>query len=448
MHAAAAFPALACSAALPVLLLNPERVPTLVSFSSTSVRVSDLGLAAAVAVTGVFAVKHGDIHRARPWLWLAPFLVFLFASAALSEGQTEAVSGAGKMVEWAFYGVAVTLAARNPDDLRRLAAAFAGCALVFGSIGVLEVLRNGGRADALVGTNALGLIGAVAVAMALAGWPSGFGVALRRLLAIGGLLCLLSSASLGGILAATVTVLVVAGAAATRMGARARWELAAAGAITLLALVSVLALRFDDISAAQGGAARTSVQEAAAGTLIDGAPAGAPTQAAINGHVGGSVAQRAMYADFGVRMWLEKPVFGVGFQRSSEPAAYLPVLPDVRADFPDLRADYFPPAPGTPFASMETAAFGLHSVYVQVPAELGLAGTVLLIVGIAGLVRSGRSPSPSLGERAMLLPLVAILAGFADHAFYGGVPDATLFVWALGLAAARGDAGIPAPGSA
>jgi O-antigen ligase len=400
-----------------VLLLNTTHVPLLGSAGEVELRPTDL-LIAAVLVLSVVSARH-RLGAALPWLWLAPFLAYLLVSTAAAEGDAALVGGA-KLVEWLLYGVAITLSLETPTDRRILLVAMAWSALAFGAMGSVEAVVHAGRAESLLGANALGLLGAVALAIALGSRDRAAERTLCLGLAVGGTLCLVSAASIGAAIAATAVVLAAA-ALRAREGWRPRLRtVAATAALVALGVGVIMALRFEDIDAALGSSDQS------------------PAEFTPRDEVGGSFRQRLMYADFGVRMWLDEPFLGVGFLQSIEPSSWLPHLPDVRADFPRLRGDYFPPAPGTPFANMVTPTFGTHNVYLQVLAELGLLGLALLVAGLGGLTRHAWRHTEPSARPALVLPVVAILVGFVDHQLFGGVPDTTLLAFTLGLAAAGG----------
>jgi O-antigen ligase len=400
---------------LPLLLLHPQYVPVLGTFGQVTVRISDVAILVTLGVATLAAIRGRSVGRARPWLWLLPFVLLMILSAVLTGDSSAPLVAAGKLTEWLLYGVAVTLTVRTAQDVRLLIGSLTATALVFGVIGGAEVLVHRARAASLVGFNSLGLFGAFALAVALVAPLVGLSRRSRWALALGAGLCLFTSASFGATVAAAVGI-VAAAVLGVGFKATLRRRLLAVGVVATVALATLAALRFDDIAGAFG-----------AGTAR---PSALPTS---QGDTTGSLAQRAMYADFGIRTWLERPLLGVGFQRSSVLPVWLPLLPDVRADFPTLPDTYFPPAPGTPFQQLNPQfSFGVHTVYLQLLAELGVVGFVLFFVGVAGLTQ--RAWHGGFEQRALMLPLVTVLAGFIDHQFSGGVPDTTVFALALAFA--------------
>jgi O-antigen ligase len=401
---------------MPLLLLHPQYVPVLGTFRAVTIRISDVAILMTLGVAAFVAAREGSLGRARPWLWLLPFVLLLFISALVTEDSSAPVIAAGKLTEWLVYGVAVTLTMRTAADIRLLIGCLTATALVFGVVGAAEVAVHQARAASLVGLNSLGLFGAFALAVALVAPTLGVGRRVRWALAVAAGLCLITSASFGATVAGLV---MIATAAVMGIGFKAslRRRLAAVGVVITVALATVAALRFDDIRGALGGGTAPT------------APLALPS---VQGDTTGSLAQRAMYADFGIRAWLERPIFGMGFLRSSVLPVWLPLLPDVHADFTTLPDTYFPPAPGTPFQQLQPDfSFGVHTVYLQLLAELGVVGFLLFFAGVAGLTR--RAWRGRFEERALMLPLVSVLAGFIDHQFSGGVPDTTVFALALAV---------------
>ena len=82
-----------------------------------------------------------------------------------------------------------------------------------------------------------------------------------------------------------------------------------------------------------------------------------------------SYAHRTLLAYIGGRIWLDRPVTGVGWQASSEEWAYGPFLDDARARFPSEPDQAFP-SPEHPW--------GIQMLYLQVAADLGVVGIALL----------------------------------------------------------------------
>jgi hypothetical protein len=119
-----------------------------------------------------------------------------------------------------------------------------------------------------------------------------------------------------------------------------------------------------------------------------------------------SYAHRTLLAYIGGRIWLDNPVTGVGWQASSEEWAYGPVLDDARARFPNEPEQAFP-APDRPW--------GIQLLYLQVAADLGIAGVAALLglaaAGIAAGIRGIRSSPVALLGLGWLLVAPALGRG-------------------------------------
>jgi O-antigen ligase len=142
-----------------------------------------------------------------------------------------------------------------------------------------------------------------------------------------------------------------------------------------------------------------------------------------------SYAHRTLLAYIGGRIWLDRPVTGVGWQASSEEWAYAPFLDDARARFPGEPDQAFP-SPEHPW--------GIQMLYLQVAADLGIAGIVFLLglaaAGIAAAVRGLRvSPVPLVG-----LGWLCVVAGvWTGIGLVAGLPLEALTWIALGLVTVR-----------
>jgi len=143
-----------------------------------------------------------------------------------------------------------------------------------------------------------------------------------------------------------------------------------------------------------------------------------------------SYAQRTLLAYIGARIWLDHPVAGVGWQASSEEWAYAPYLDDARRRFPDEPAEAFP-SPDRPW--------GVQSLYVQVPADMGVIGlaalVALFVVAVAAALRGARGSPITLVGLAWLLVAAGVWAGVG---LVPGIPLAALTFVALGLTTVRG----------
>jgi O-antigen ligase len=407
---------------LPLLLLNPDHVPVLVSAAGVEVRPSDLAILL-VVVLGLTSPSDACSRRAaRRWLWLAPFLALLVFSAARVPDSGTVMVGVLKLAEYAAFGVAATVLLRRRCDLRMITASLVCCAVFFALVGVGQQVQEhqvGVRVESLTGTDPLGLLGATVLVVALAG-PGFFGSrAWRRVAAAAGVLCLLVSASIS----ATLAILCAAAfAAVRRLGPFAGLR---GASLSMLAVATVatsgalVAIRWSDL--------RGAADQISAPSYAEPRP-------------GGSLVQRAMFADFGARIWLDHPVLGVGFQQTPQLREWTPYFASVRADFPGLDVTYFPPVGKIPFGRpMSVVVFGLHNVYSQLLAETGLIGLLLFATGFAGFA-GATFRGASRSEVAFVGSLLAlgVLAGFTNNELYGGLPATTIFAVALAVGARGG----------
>jgi O-antigen ligase len=142
-----------------------------------------------------------------------------------------------------------------------------------------------------------------------------------------------------------------------------------------------------------------------------------------------SYAHRTLLAYIGGRIWLDHPISGVGWQASSEEWAYGPFLEDARARFPNEPEQAFP-APDRPW--------GVQLLYLQVAADLGVAGVAALIAlvaaGIAAGIRGVRSSPVPLVGLGWLLVVAGVWAGIG---LVPGLPLGALTWLAFGLVTVR-----------
>jgi O-antigen ligase len=142
-----------------------------------------------------------------------------------------------------------------------------------------------------------------------------------------------------------------------------------------------------------------------------------------------SYAHRTLLAYIGARIWLDRPLSGVGWQASSEEWAYRPFLDDARARFPDEPDQAFP-SPEHPW--------GIQLLYLQVAADLGVAGIAVLLAlaatGLATGIRGIRSSPVALCGLGWLLVAAGVWTGIG---LVSGLPLGALTWIAFGLVAVR-----------
>jgi O-antigen ligase len=142
---------------------------------------------------------------------------------------------------------------------------------------------------------------------------------------------------------------------------------------------------------------------------------------------------RSVLLYLGVRIALDHPLLGVGWQGSALQDNVEPYLDDARGRFPDAAPEAFP---------SRAHPWGVQNAFVQAAADLGLVGAILFVgLFAAGLAAAApvalgrRGSDPRLGAIAALW-LVVAAAALAFYGLYAGVPVDALLWLALGLAVA------------
>jgi O-antigen ligase len=129
--------------------------------------------------------------------------------------------------------------------------------------------------------------------------------------------------------------------------------------------------------------------------------------------------QRLIEAYAGMHVFLQQPLIGVGWGQSGEAIGSPAVGSTVRQLF----------ASANPLLYPDVQAAGVHNAYIQILAELGLIGGLLIL----WLIRNS-----FLASRA----IVRFAVWWNETAFFGGQPETFLFAVVLGsLAVARSELG-------
>jgi O-antigen ligase len=146
-----------------------------------------------------------------------------------------------------------------------------------------------------------------------------------------------------------------------------------------------------------------------------------PTPGAVE-----SYSQRTVLGYIGLRIFLDRPVTGVGYQASSDEFAYGPQLPAAHRRFPDQPDAAFP-SPAHPW--------GVQNFYIQTLADLGvIGGLVLAALFGAALwigVRGSATSSLALVGVAWILVAAGVWNGLG---IVPGIPLAALTWLGFGLA--------------
>ena len=427
--------ALVLACAIPFLFVHERFQPELtLSLGSTDldVRVSDVALLLVVAAAVIAAVRGGFSHLASArllWIsggvllaWLA-FQVLRPASLDDDLFGNHLVTYA-KLVEYSLLAVCVPLLVRRPRELALVTGAVVLWSAVATAVAVVQLLgfdvfsvtTSGWRYSSFLGRHDLAALSLLATSFAAAGTLAG-----RRELPASRLYRLgLVAGTLGLVLAGSVAAAggLVVGAAGLWLASRTRFtpsrrQVAGLAALVAAVIVGVTVARSEALADFLGF---LGLQEA---EQVQGVE---------------SYSQRTVLAYIGLRIAQDHPVLGVGWQRSSRPEVFEPYVDDARRRFPDV-ADLAFPAEGR--------EWGVQNLYVQMLADAGAIGLVLLLlVGASGLVLAWRAaasaPTPWAAGAGLLVvcSLLTLAAEWASLGIVAGIPLQAATCLLLGLAAA------------
>jgi O-antigen ligase len=424
--------ALVLAAAVPFLFLHATYQPGVsVGVASTSIDVTlaDLAIACVVAAAVVRGRREGwaPLRRSR-WLLLltAAFVVCGALSLATPSllGEDYALAPhAVSVAKFAWYAallpaaILVVRTTREAVPLLRMlviwsvAATAWGLLQFVGLVSEFEGKRPGQREPSFVGIHDFAALSGAALVVGAAGVALGDGRPAGRrwsLVAVvtGALGVVLSGAMTAVIGLWLALAAVLLGAAAVR-ALRARRAVALV-AVVVLVTVGTAAMRAETI---ERFAEFLGIRDRVEQTGVE------------------SYAHRTLLAYIGGRIWLDRPITGVGWQASSEEWAYGPFLDDARRRFPNEPEQAFP-APDRPW--------GIQLLYLQVAADLGIAGVVLLVgfaaAAIAAGVRNLRAAPGALVGLGWLAVAIGVWAGIG---LVSGLPLDALTWLALALVTLR-----------
>lgn len=422
--------ALVLALAIPPLFLHARYSPGFsVSAGSTSldVELADLALLAVAAAVLVALRTDGlDLLRGGRPVWIAGgvYLGWVLAGTlygpAVTDGYPlgESLVAAAKYAEYAVLAVAVPVLARRARDLAAIllsvvawSAAATGWGLLqfLGLVDEFEGRRPGQRETSFLGVHDFAALSAAALALGLVAIAFGSRARRDRVATAAGTLGVVLSgalASVGAVLAGAVVV----GAAAWRRGALTRSRaLALAGVVAVVAAGS-LAIRSADLDQLLRFLGISPQQEETTGNVQ-------------------SYAHRTVLGYIGLRIFLDHPVLGVGWQGSALESSYAPYLDDARRRYPSVSEESLP-SPEHPW--------GVQNAFIQAAADLGLPGLLALL----GLLATGMWTALSgyrRGPPEALVPLLWLVVAAAELTALGlfaGVPIDALLWLGLGLAVA------------
>ena len=424
--------ALALAASVPFLFLHATYQPGVsVDVGSTSIdaTLADAAIACVLVAAGLRARREGwqPLVRARVVLGLAAAFLLVcavsLATPSLLGEEYDLARHAISLAKFAWYATllpATVLLVRSTRDLVPLLRAMVAWSVAATSWGLLQFLgivsefegkRPGQREPSFVGIHDLAALSGAALVVGAIGVALGEGRPAGRrwsfvALATGALGVVLSGAMTAvlGLWLAVAAVLLGARA----VGAlRARRALALAGVIVLVT-VGTATMRADTI---ERFAEFLGIRDRVEQTGVE------------------SYAHRTLLAYIGGRIWLDRPVTGVGWQASSEEWAYGPFLDDARARFPSEPDQAFP-SPEHPW--------GIQMLYLQVAADLGVVGIALLVGLAAAAVATGIRGLRSSPAALVGLGWLCVAAGvWTGIGLVAGLPLEALTWIAFGLVTVR-----------
>jgi O-antigen ligase len=414
---------LVLAAACPFLFLHADLQPELsLGFADATARLSDAAVLAVLVAALATGARDG-FDRLRIGLPVllpaAAFVLLIFASFAVPlirdepyDWQTHLVT-ALKFLEYALLAPALLLLVRRREDARPLLAVLVAAAVVAAVVALLQFsgavstwdgTPAGRRKPSLLGYHDYSALAGTVLALGLAGLA--FGDRRRAWIWAS-----LASGGLGVVLAGAVSGL--------------------AGVFAAAALLLVLAGRRQLLDLRRGAMIAAVLAVVAAGTFAIRSSALTDLAAFLGGDTdrGSGVqtyAHRTLLGYIGIRIFVDQPLTGVGWQGSAEEFAYGPYLDDAARRFPSEPPFAFP-SPEHPW--------GVQNAYIQALADLGILGLVLLLAVFASAIRLGvRNGDVAVAGAASLLVLLGVWNGVG---LVAGVPAAALTWLACGLAAVR-----------
>ena len=376
---------LVAAAAIPLIFLH-ARYQAQTSVGPFDVYGSDIAIAATVAAALVAGLKFGWAPLARGrflWILAAAFLGLYVVACFWQplEQPTKHLVTAAKTIEYALLAPAAVLLFRRAVDLNRFLAVFVAWAAAAGVWGLLQFLgvvnefdgrRTGQREVSFLGHQDLGGFTGAALAVGFAAIVLGERKRLAWVAVVGGSLGVAIDASvfafLGTVLAAAAAALV-----GRRLGTLTARRLLALGTILLVVGSGVYVLRGSDVSNYLSFLGLSKTAQPASGVQTG--------------------SQRTMLLWIGWRMWVDHPVLGVGFERST--TDYQPYLAAAKREFPNQPAEAYP---------SKQHPWGVQNFWVQTLADMGIVGFLLAVATFATGLRTALKAVP----RRAFVALVAV----------------------------------------
>jgi O-antigen ligase len=280
-----------------------------------------------------------------------------------------------------------------------------------GLVPEFEGKRPGQREPSFVGIHDFAVVSAAALLLGIAG----LAFAHRRPLPHGWSIAALATGALGLVLSGAMTGVAGAwlAAAAILLFARRYGTLSLRPALATLAILLIVT--------AGAATMRASAIERFAEFI--GLRAHEPDERIQ------SYAHRTLLAYIGVKIFLDHPVTGAGWQASNEQWAYGPHLGEAHRRFPSEPDEAFP-SPQRPW--------GVQNLYVETLADLGVVGFAVLAVlfglGVAAALRGAATTELAVIGLAWLFVLAGVWVGVG---LIPGLPMVALTWMTLGLVTVR-----------
>jgi O-antigen ligase len=433
------------AASLPLLFLHVQYQPSVSLPFGVTFKLQDAAVLATVVAAAV-AARRGGVALLRPalplWLATAAFLLWILAATFYpllgSEPyawKTHFVTAVG-FCEYALLAPAVPLLVRRRADAVLVLGTLVAWNVVSTVVGLLQwagwniadAWAQGRRQPSFLGPHDLAALGGMTLAAGLLAllWRERERLLVRVAwigIVAGGLAFVLGGATAG--IVGLVPGAAVAAAVAARRGLLGRRTIAILLATLAVASLGVVSLRsrdFDQFFRFLGA------KEAQPTTHRD-------VQ---------TYSQRTLLAYIGLRIWLDHPIVGAGWQASTEDAVVARELPAAHRHFPRVAERAFP-GPGH--------QYGVQILYIQVLSDLGLVGLVLLLALVAAALLLGRRtavrgpPDAAFAATLGLFWFVLALGLWTALGLVAGIPlDAMtwLAVGAIAAGAARASGRIAA----
>jgi O-antigen ligase len=419
---------LVLAAALPFLFLHRQYQPTF-SAGPVDVTLADVALLVVVATAALQGMREGlaPLRPARSvWILLVLFLAWILVSLSWARSNDPGYAlgshlvSALKFIEFALLAPAVPLLLRSKRDVRVLFAGLTAWSTFLTTIALLQFLglvnefegrRPLQREPSYVGVHELGALSGATLVLALVAIAYGRWRRPSAVAAVaGGLGVALAAAldSVGGVAVAAGTVW---------LAARARGPVPVRRALTLAAIVLAVGLAAVSLR----GSSVTAFLE-----FLGVRKADTTTQTHVQ-----TYAHRTLLGYIGVKIWLDHPIIGAGWQESLEPAAFRPHLAEAHRRFPTEPAAAFP-APAH--------RWGIQNGVIQAAADLGVVGLALLLLTVGAAFRLALRAAldrEATDARAAAVALGWLIVSFAvltGTGLLAGTAMDTLLWIAVGLA--------------